>query len=492
MRYLKKNTRPGFIPLSVFCFIIVMGLGRYAWTITNPSFLPIEALNASSRMINSIFTTVITAMALIITLASNLYTPGLVKVFVRHPVVVVGMSLIVGTNICLVLGSMFPQEHIYYKLILEVSYILSCFSMASIMPFLYYISQFLRPSYFLPLVRRNAQAGLDSLEESHLSIKTYNQLFDNINVISNVFLTASRRDDRQLMRLAMNMLHEILMSILKSYSEGSNEWRNQNQRFNSGLFDEGKSYLKRNNSWPEAFIFGKYIQLLKGMDSHQDEVVAEVCENLQSSLLESIQGDRVDIVEMHLMCLNFFTRISIEQKNAFRLESLCYNFRLMIQKLSNHPKKQEAAFSSWYHYSRLGDFNNVAFGYETFIYESGLMLLEATETNIDVAISLYEKHVKTFWNNSVLDGAKHETVAIRAAIHTYWEALSSGESQLSSLIYDDFLTNEDIHRNTLENMLSFNTPLHWELTDRLLRFTYLNPNAEKKAREFLLIEEKVS
>ncbi len=135
-RYLKKNTIPGFVPLSIVCFVFVMGMGRFLWDITDPGALPVFALGASSRMINGIFGAVLTSMALIITLASNLYTPGLVKVFVRHPLVVFGMSFIVGTNIVLVLANLFTADHFLYVYVLEASFILSCLTMASIIPFL--------------------------------------------------------------------------------------------------------------------------------------------------------------------------------------------------------------------------------------------------------------------------------------------------------------------------------------------------------------------
>jgi len=484
-RYLKKNTRPGFVPLSIFCFVLVMGFGRFLWDLTDPSLLPVMALGASSRMVNGIFGAVLTSMALIISLASNLYTPGLVKVFVRHPLVIGGLSFIVGTNIVLVLANLFTEQHPLYVYVLEASFILSCLTMASIIPFLYYMSQFLRPSYFLPLLKNQVHNALNKLEKGKDNIKNHRAVFDNLDVIANVFLTACRRDDRQLMRLVMVMLHECLELMLTEYNDLSSSWRSSNQRYNSGLFNEGKAYLNRTKAWPEAYILGKYIQLLKGVTYIQDEVIAEAAENIQDTLLVAVKQNREEIIEMHVMILNVMTRSAVVEKNPIRLEGMFYNYRLMIQALHDSPSKVSAAFSSWEHYCLDADKNGIDFAYETFLYECGLLLLEYSDRHDKNCLQLYKEHILEYWNQAARDGGKHEVVSYRAAIRTYWEARGQGKLSLASLILETFLKSLSTHSEILNDMLSFNSPLHWELSDRMLRFTYLSPDAEKLALEFV-------
>jgi hypothetical protein len=484
-RYLKKNTRPGFIPLSILCFLLVMGFGRYLWLSTNPELLSVEALGASSRMINGTFGAVLTAMALIITLASNLYTPGLVKVFVRHPIIVAGMSFIVGTNIILVLANLFTPKHPLYIQVLEASFVLSCFTMASIIPYLYYISQFLRPSYFLPLLKSQAFVGINSLEKGSSLLKHHRQVFDNIDVIANIFLTAAKRDDRQLMRLVMVMLHEILERFLLCDKPKRDNWRNDYPRFTTGLFNEGKNYLVSTKSWPEAYILGKYIQLLKGITSVQDEVIAEATENIQGTLALSVENQREEIVEMHVMILNVLTRMAIEDKNPIRLEGMFYNYRIMIQVLHDSPDKVSAAFASWEHYCLVADKKGIDFAYETFLYECGLLILEYSKRHDKNSLSLYKMHILEYWQHAASDGGKHELVSYRSAIRTFWEAKANGSDTLANLILDTFLKSIDVHSEILNDMLAFNTPLHWELSDRMLRFTYLSPKAEELALEYI-------
>ncbi len=93
------------------------------------------------------------------------------------------------------------------------------------------MSQFLRPSYFLPLLKKQSQAGILRLENNKNTSKNHSMVFDNIDVIANVFLTAAKRDDRQLMRLVMGMLHECLEFMLSESISLNLQWRDLFRRY---------------------------------------------------------------------------------------------------------------------------------------------------------------------------------------------------------------------------------------------------------------------
>lgn len=490
MLYKKKNTRPGFIPLTVICFLIVMVGGRLFWNIAMETDLTIETLSSSSRMINSIFGAVITAMALIITLASNLYTPGLVKLFVRHPVVVVGLSYIVGSNFVIVLGDLISKDNEYYMLMLHTEVVLSCIAIAGVIPFLYYVSQFLRPSYFLPLILKGVENGHADLLNGYDTKKNYRRVFDSIDTIANISLTAGRRDDRQLMCLVSDMLHKCLLEIMKSPKDAA--WRKEFYRSKPGHSADVKQFLCANNRWPEAYIFNVFGNILKSVNSHQNEVINEACENLLITLKSSIDDGNKLVSEMHIMFFNRLNELAIESRDYERIQSLSQFFISTTEMLGDEKELLELSFMSWFHYAQDTYKKDIHFGYETYLYDSGHLLLDYAKQSEESSCRIFNSWIKGFWNEAIEDQGKHEMVAYKVAVKTYWQAKTRNFNTLAQLIHENFLENESHHRLILREILKFKSPMHWSFSDRLLRFNHLPTAARKSATKFLEVIEIAS
>ena len=483
MLYKKKNTRPGFVPLTIVCFLIVMVGGRFLWESALVSELSSNGLSASSRMINSIFAAVITAMSLIITLASNLYTPGLVKIFVRHPVVIVGLSYIVGTNFVLILASLFSQDNEYYMLVTHVAVVLACIAVAGVIPFLYYVSQFLRPSYFLPILFQSVSNSHQDLVNGYDSQKNYRRTFDTIDTIANISLTASKRDDRQLMSLVSDVLHKCFMTILESPRDI--KWRKDFFRSKPGYSEEVKRFFSANSAWPEAYVFTVFSNILKSVSSHQNEVINETCENLLISLEKSVKDNLKLVAEMHIMFFNRMNEVAIENRDYERIQSLSQFFIAATKIVKDDKDLLELSFVSWFHYARDTYEKDIHFGYETYLYDSGNLILEFAQQSEESSCRIFNSYVKSFWHDSIADTGKHEMVAYKVAVKTYWETKSLGLDTISKLIQEEFLTNDSHHRLILKEILKYKSPLHWSFSDRVLRFNYLPTSARKSAKKYV-------
>ncbi|OUR99617.1 hypothetical protein A9Q84_00940 [Halobacteriovorax marinus] len=431
------------------------------------------------------FGATLTAIALIISLASNLYTPGLVKVFVRHPLIITGLSIILFNHMVLILVNLVPVDHAYFTNFIQLSYMISCFSMAAILPFLYYISQFLRPSYFLPLLATVVTDSLDDLNAGHDLKRNYTKIFDTLDTIANISLTASSRDDRQLMILVSDMIHECQMKLITDPQRYDAPWRNEFQKFIPGHSDVGKEYLIEHKCWPEAYIMGKYHQILKGIDKDQDEVISKTCENLVESLIVSIENKDNIMIEFHLMLVNRLTEIAILQEKFERIQSLSHYFKNMIKLLSHDKENLNLAFHSWFHFAELAYQKDIHFAYETYLYDSGHLLLEFSSIDQEQAGYIFDKFISKFWKDALKDKGKHEIVTKRVAVKTYWNSRSLGHNFLANSIHEMFLMDDINHRTVLTEILKYKTPLHWSFSERLLRFNYLDDKSSKLAHQFL-------
>lgn len=483
MLYNKKNKRPGILILTLICFFIVMLGGRVFWNVAMETELTVDTLSSSSRMINSIFGAVITAMALIITLASNLYTPSLVRIFVKHPVVVIGLSYIVGTNFVIVLGDLFNKDNEYYMLMLHAEVILSCIAIAGVIPFLYYVSQFLRPNYFLPLIFRVVENSHADILNNYDKEQNYQRIFDSIDTIANISLTAGKRDDRQLMCLASDILHQCLLTIMDSPRDAS--WRREFYRSKPGHSADVKQFLSANSTWPEAYIFNVYGNILRSVNATQNEMINESCENLLVSLKKALDNGNRLVAEMHIMFFNRLNELAIENGDYERIQSLSQYFIQTTEMLGEEKELLELSFASWFHYARDTYEKDIHFGYETYLYDSGHLLLDYAKKSEESSCRIFNSWIKGFWNNSIEDAGKHEAVTNKVAVKTYWQAKTLGFNILAQLIEENYLTNEAHHKLILKEILKYKSPMHWSFADRLLRFNHLPTAARKNATKFL-------
>jgi hypothetical protein len=339
------------------------------------------------------------------------------------------------------------------------------------------------------LTKKVIDAHQDILHDKSVA-KNYRQMFDYIDTISNISLTASKRDDRQLMRLVTVMLHQCLNELMSNFSVDSG-WRVKCERYVPGNSIEVKSFLKDSSTWPEAYIFSKFYHVLKGLPEEQDEVINEACEHFLITIKIALEKDNEHLIEMHLMILNRLNEMSIMNKNFERIQSLSQYFREIIKILFNRKESMTLAFQSWVHFGKLAYENDIHFAYETYLYDSGSLLLDLAKDDEDSATQFFSEYIIEFWDMAIKDGGKHKDVTYKVAVKTYWQLMSDKKMKLASCLEKIYLLDRKQHRQIIIEITKYETPLHWSFSDRLLRFNYLSPVAQNLALKFNVDESEL-
>lgn len=482
----KKNTDRGMLPLGLLCFFLVMLFGRTLWEMRSlDTAMNNISFGSLSRLLNGVLGGVITFMALTITLASNLYTPGLVKVFIGHPVTIAGLSVLVASNLLIIMADLISPQTFFYVHYIHFCYIFTCFVLASIIPYLYFVTQFLRPSYFLGLLEGAVFKDLNKIEEDHEDKKSSAKIFNSIDTISNVALTAAHRDDRQLMILVMDILHNCLLKIIRLQNTPAIKWRTHDPEYMTGLFLEGQEFLYEKKCWPEAYVMGKISRLIRGLSLAQDEVIFEVCDNLQLSFRSSISKNNIEVMNLHFMFFNNLFLEVIEEGSEKRYQYLSYNYRQLLVALATRPEILHEVTEKWLSFVRRAS-EKIVFAYEAYIFEIGLLLIEVTKRSKNEGLYLYRNYVSPTWSDLYdEEGKNYKVVVLKAAIKAYWTFKSLGEEKIAVMIKERYLQDKFWVKKYLKEILMFNSPLHWHLDNRMMGYSTLPVEAEKLARKSL-------
>ncbi len=481
---LKLQYRHKYIATIILGYALTLAMGEIFYVFAANS-LSIEGLAAATRITIGFFTGSITAVALIITLTANLYTPHLVELFVKDRIILTGTSFIVISNFVILLCSFVSVDSQYYDEFSQIGFWVSCLTIAGIIPYLHYASQFLRPRFFLPKLERRATGLFKSLISDNYTDRDCKEAFHNIDIIANICSTASKRHDKELMILSLKSLHNIFEFILNSEEDHKAEWRVDTPMFIPGLSQEGEFYLERTKAWPEAYLLGKMLRILNSLEESKNDVIPFVCDNLLTSL-DIVTGKKQDhLIEFHLLIFNSIIRKAIDRRNIERLQSISYYYRLGIELLSTNPKYLKFATENFLHYGEVCIKKDLFVGKETILFDLSRIVLYMAYESEDMAIQYYDKYLLSQMEKGLKGDKKVETIIFRSIIKTYWEAKAKQCDSLCFYLEELFIKGKEFeHLQTLEYLLRYDRDLHWEFNDRLLSFVRFSPTAYQLAQDF--------
>ena len=324
MNFFASSANRKYVGFAIFFTTLVLLVFSLMFFMGGTNQLMSNALAAANRTTNGIFAALVTSMALIISLSANLYTPQLVKFFVSNTIIISGLITVLLCNVFLISFSFIPIDHPWYRSMVLGVFGVSALVISCIIPFLYFVSKFLRPSFIIPLLDNRVIRILEKLHKGKDNKFIQAEAFDLIDVITNIASTATNRDDKRLLGFALFSLHKIFTKLIELYPEGNHQWRESNPQFINGLAKEGRKYLFKEKIWAEAYILEKIVRILGNLKATQNEVIPRVQENLLKSLLLAQKQNRNDLIDMHIMVFNSLMRKALEKQNLERFHSTSY------------------------------------------------------------------------------------------------------------------------------------------------------------------------
>ncbi|MBI3131671.1 MAG: hypothetical protein HYZ13_10125 [Acidobacteria bacterium] len=440
----------------------------------------------AGRTLNQFMAIVLTCIALIVPLTANLYSPKLVTLYVRHPLIVVMLSVLLASQILCLLLNFVPAGHRLNRAFTTLVSLIYLSVMVGALPFLYGISRFLRPDFFMPMLTKKGIANLKDLRDGRKVEFNSENLIETIDVVANIALTGLNRGDRQLVLLALQSLNVLLLEIIGNGGGATAmTWRSGRPHFIPGVVREGQDFLTRERVWPEAYVLGQGLKIMEASERRQQEMVSEFASHLVSSAGLAFAHGQGQVVELHVMSFNALFRRAVESKDLRRFQNISYSGRLLVEALQEDPYRMLEVAGHIIHYARLAHRAGIPNALETVIYDMGELALSLGSPVQERAVELVQICAGPLWQEGLAPESPQRRAAWRTVLRVFWEAKAAGLHELADAIYWRFLIDEPIHKEQLELLIEENRELHFEFNDRLLRFAFLSPAAVKAGQEFL-------
>ncbi len=487
LHYSTKKT----LILIGFLFALIGALGFLIWTSNDYYISQAKSLSLTNRSINTFFGAVITSMALIITLTSNLYSPMLSRVFVSHPLTILGISYILLTNFFITITHQINVDHPWYDVITFISFSMTIISMLGAIPFLFLISKFVKPSYFVPLLGKYSIKNMLNFHNKARTKKFQDdelkQFFELIDVINNMASTSIIRRDKRTLKIVIDELFYILENLIdletKQYLD--HRWRFRCEHFSTGLGAEAQYYLKKNKVWAETYLLQKILEHATTIFPEDNEIIPHICKKMTNLIDLSNDNDQEKLIQLQLMILNSILNHSIKMNNEITLTSVFYYYRLNIELLIEKEALRDFAIENFFHYGKLCLIEKKYEGAKSFLYDTGRILhylcfeseVEANKKFISLVKPTYDLFKK--------DQNIRKDVEF-SVVKTFWTLYSQNYTIITQNIKKSFLQNNLEHAKVIKELLSNSQFTNREFNENLISPAKLSGMAEKLAKDFHL------
>lgn len=487
----KKNLVSRFTPILMLFFAATFGVFFIIAGDNSNSPNTFTGIAAASRILNGFFGALLTSMALIITLTANLYTPRLAKIFVEHPLTLLGMGFILLANLSIILGGLIPSNNSLHVVLNTTSFLLSLIAIGGIIPYLYYVSQFIKPTFFLPILRKQVISKLDDIREKKVSYDFKASTFHSFEVLSNIAYTAAQRNDKGLLLLVISESYEVVIDLIHKFPKEKTTWRLFEPFFVPGMTQEARYYLEKEKDWPEAYFIGRLTKIINSLSKNQNDVIPFYCEKLLETLDESLEQNRGSVIEIHLMTLNALFRNGLDENDDEKIQSLSYYYRLAIELMPANSSHLNFATRSFLHYGEIASKNNRTVALETILFDLGRIILYFSYESEELAIHFIRSSILKNMDTSYFE-SKVGPIYYRTMTKAYWEALARKNNDLATIIFSEFIKDHRYLQKSTNQLLRYTRNLHWELNDRLLSFSHMSDHACRLATEYTLELQKAS
>jgi len=367
---------------------------------------------------------------------------------------------------------------------------MSIIAMLGIIPFLFLISRFVKPTYFVPLLGKYSLTSITTFHSAKDHIKLQSRevyrLFEIVDVVNNMASTAIKRRDRGTLKVVLDELFNVLHHLFEfqNNKDIDQSWHFNCEYFSAGLSDEGQYILKKHKTWPEAYILFKILENSLAMGDRDNEMIPYICRKLTNSIDQSNDVKNSELIELHLMTLNSILNHSIETLSESKFTSILYYYRLNIETLIDNEKLRVYAIDNFIHYGNKALSEHLHAGAKEYLYELGRVIHYLSFEEEKLSLEVYNDKIKDVWLAFSSD-PDHKSDCLKAIVKTYWTLYSQNYNKITDLIKKDFLQNDIEHAKIIKVMISIQNPLNKEFNDTLVSPELITGMAFSMAKEFL-------
>ena len=443
-------TKPFYLALLIFIgfavVVIFAHLADYFCNAAAPSlFYPLYLVDARAflssigslaEVITSLFGIIITVVAIIVNLSANRYTQKMIDIFIKEKINILMLSLFSITSLCgiwiinLIQATDIATDYIPKIQILTYLFLISI-SIILIVPYFYYVFQFLKPASIISIIEQQVKRSLqkaaklsilpDKINNTENSTKSI--IVENVNQLTEICKSSVKKADQSLALLALTTLKNLLAFYIDKKEKHLQEHIGE-LPFSSTWYSE-----------IDSFFLGQNQQIIESLKGQRIWFEYKLLQELESIFIYSFQIDSkvayqsaINLTEITAKCLSHNDLILYQYVVRF--------FNTLLKKCIKNSDIQNTMYVFYQYYltcEKLVDCCPL---------ENGS---EQKELLIDIAV--YFKHYGQMGERSGLDEIlEYSAYYLRLVNEKVYKRFANHDKQFIEEVLSIFLTVDDITR----------------------------------------------
>jgi hypothetical protein len=428
----------------------------------------------------------ITVVAIVVELAANRYSHQITSLFLREPVNLLVLGLLVLTTVqCVWTGGLIDgtqAEALVPQVGFAITLGMVTLSLLLLVPYIYFVFTFLSPISVIERICRDAYRAI--LRARHGNVpRSQHRVEESVDQLHDVARSAIAQGDRSVSMAAVDALAGLMTDYVRVRDGLPRHWLEITDSIAGdpdfvALAPETMEEMRRQGFWLERKILRRYLSLMGQSAIHARDVANLIGINTQKFASDHFR-DHPHVLELCIRTFNSYLRTTIAARDPRTAYFLMSQYALVAERMLREGN-DEAAVTIAGHLRWYGQFahtSGISILLETAAYDITKLIEHAIEVESAAVDALLDCLLEV---DQEIREDSHEKSLLgvrRAQMQIATLFLKRGDHERVQRIVAD-LAQESLERleRLRRGLMTDDRLQYWELMDRGVNFSYLPPD----------------
>lgn len=430
---------------------------------------------------------VITAVFIVVQLNANRYTPKILDLFVRD---LPNLSLLTFFIISIVfsiwvVNTVKTNYTPHLGILLSVILLTACF--LTLIPYLIYILNFLKPTEILKKIAREADTAIRRVNDPRADLAGLQRdVASTIEQISDMATSSIQMSDVEVAMGSIVQLKEIVLTYLEIKSHENTRWFDCPSPLLLGFSHASLRDFREKKTWLEAKVLSQYSLIAEMALTKIKDAVSALAVCTREIGTSAVKAGDMALLTLTIRHFNTFLRAAVNKGDKAALYHLLYQYRLMAQGVMDvYPELLTEIASHFSYYGILAEDAGLGYILETAAHDINTLNQYACEKKLVNAGDI----LKIFLDlgRALSDGKRQR--AMTGLLKSYAILgcfyLWKGDERPARRVAEAFTgVPGDLLRRIEDQLSSVASPDFWEVTDRGVNFDFMPEEQRKLLPDF--------
>lgn len=425
----------------------------------------------------------LTVVAIVVQLASQRYPARIVDLFMTDRRNTLFFTILTISCVFMVLAPIVGTVRPAPVVTLGLAVLLTAVNFGMLLPYFGHVFAFLEPTSIITKIRARAEVALVRACRVGVDAVTLERCKSHVGQaierISDNSMAAAQKSDRNLAMHTVRSLEGMICEYLKAKRTLPESWSVPEAGGMMALSDEFRARILQDELWVEAKTLMEFDRILRAsLGTQMSELISQIAASTRRIGQAALETQEPEVFELTIQFFNTYLRHALNARDVRACFNVLYEYkRFATQMSSRRPRSSARVVEHMVYYGRIANAMGLAFVTVTVAHDVRAMCEHLYDEPEGCDVGVLVRLLLTLDQPSENQRQETALLGVRRAQAMLGAFLISREEEtLSGAIWEDMKHEPPERlRQVRDAILSVDSHVFWEITDRGVNFDYLEP-----------------